>query len=122
VVFGSGEKAALKETLKRLSPGAFAALEGVQQVMVGAPRCLLFAKASNAALVQTLVPLLERNGYQAAVYKDMRTGQVPKAQASSIGLAAANAAVGMCPYSGSTPQLVCPDYPKCNYVCTPPRY
>jgi hypothetical protein len=117
VVFGPGEKKDLKELLKRLSPHTATAVKGVQQVMQGAPRCLIFAKASDAALVQTLVPLLNQHGYQAAVYKDKRTGQPPKAQASSTGLAGANAALQVCTYFGATPQQPCPYGPSCKLVC-----
>jgi hypothetical protein len=123
VVFGDGDKKELKELLIRLSPYTKAAVQGVQQVMIGQPRCLILAKASDAALVQTLIPLLERNGVKAAVYKDMRTGQPPKAQASSTGLAAANADVGVCSFFGATPQQVCPYGARCKFTCYggPPR-
>lgn len=117
VVFGSGEKKSLKELMKRLSPNAFAAVAGVQQVITGAPRCLIFAKASNAALVQTLIPLLERDGINAAVYKNMMTGQPPKAQVSSTGLAAANAAARVCNYYGATPRQICPWGDRCKFTC-----
>jgi hypothetical protein len=124
VVFGDGDKKGLKELLKRLSPSANAAVQGVQQVMMGQPRCLILAKASDAALVQTLIPLLEQDGVKAAVYKDMRTGQPPKAQASSTGLAAANTGVGVCGYFGATPQQACPYGDRCKFPCYggQPRY
>ena len=66
VVFGNGAKKALKVLIQKLSPTAAAALEGVQQVMTGAARCLLLSKASNVELIQTLVPLLQANGCRAA--------------------------------------------------------
>jgi hypothetical protein len=117
VVFGDGDKKGLKELLKSLSPSANSAVQGVQQVMMGQPRCLLYAKASDAALVQTLIPLLEQNGVNAAVYKDMRTGQPSKAQASSTGLATANASVGVCGFYGATPQQPCPYGDQCKFMC-----
>jgi hypothetical protein len=121
VVFGTGDKKGLKEMLSQLSPTAAAAIEGAQQVMTGAPRFLLLAKASNVQLVQTLVPLLISRGLRAANYKSKQTGQAPKSQAAMGGLQAAAGQGGVCRYFATGTD--CPFAGRCKFICKngPPR-
>ena len=114
-MFGNGDKKGLKELLSKLSPTAAAAVEGAQQVMTGAPRFLLLAKASNVQLVQTLVPLLIGQRCRAANYKSKQTGQAPKSQAAVVGLQAAAGQGGVCRYSATG--VACPFAGRCKYIC-----
>jgi hypothetical protein len=115
VVFGNGDKNELKAAVTRLSPNAGAAVCSVHKIVRGAARTHLHCKASNVALVQSLVGLMRAEGFQCAKYEDQAPG---KAQQAAMGLAGAVITADVCKYFQAG--LQCPHLTqkgKCRWKC-----
>ena len=123
VVFGDGNKAALKAHLKELNQAAAAAVVGIHRIAEGAPRYHLHCRASQIGLVESLVPLLSVKS-RAAIWKHRKGPGAARsglAKQASNGLDVAASKAGMCRYFAS--QKECPFRGRCRYVCYegPPR-